>query len=415
MSENKKGEVKKGLFADLHVHSRFSRATSNKINIENLERYAMIKGLNLLGTGDFQHPEWFKELDKLEEREGILYTTNGLPFVWQTEISLMYTQDGKGRRIHYVLLAPNKDVVKQIISFLSSKGRLDYDGRPIFGFSSVELVDSMQEISEDIEIIPAHIWTPWFGLFGSKSGFDSLKEAFQDRVGRIHAIETGLSSDPEMNWKIKELNDKTIVSFSDAHSFWPWRLGREATIFNIDKEKLNYKDIIKQIQGNKILGTVEVDPAYGKYHYDGHRFCNFSCSPEETKKLNGKCPKCGKPLTVGVEYRVEELANQDIDDNKNKKPYYKLLPLHELIALSKASNLSSQKTWKVYRNLIDKFGSEFEILLYTEKEDLLKELPGDARLVELILKNRQGQIKVKPGFDGQYGEAMLGEKQAKLI
>ncbi len=415
MSENKKGEVKKGLFADLHVHSRFSRATSNKINIENLERYAMIKGLNLLGTGDFQHPEWFKELDKLEEREGILYTTNGLPFVWQTEISLMYTQDGKGRRIHYVLLASNKDVVKQIISFLSSKGRLDYDGRPIFGFSSVELVDSMQEISEDIEIIPAHIWTPWFGLFGSKSGFDSLKEAFQDRVGRIHAIETGLSSDPEMNWKIKELNDKTIVSFSDAHSFWPWRLGREATIFNIDKEKLNYKDIIKQIQGNKILGTVEVDPAYGKYHYDGHRFCNFSCSPEETKKLNGKCPKCGKPLTVGVEYRVEELANQDIEDNKNKKPYYKLLPLHELIALSKASNLSSQKTWKVYRDLIDKFGSEFEILLYTEKEDLLKELPGDARLVELILKNRQGQIKVKPGFDGQYGEAMLGEKQAKLI
>ncbi len=408
-------KIRNGLFADLHIHSRFSRATSKKINIENLEKYARIKGLGLLGTGDFQHPEWFKELEVLEERDGILYTSSEFPFIWQTEISLMYTQDGKGRRIHYVLLAPNKDVVKQIIKFLSSKGRLDYDGRPIFGFSSIELVDSMREISKDIEIIPGHIWTPWFGIFGSKTGFDSLKEAFQDKAKEIHAIETGLSSDPEMNWKISELNDKTIVSFSDLHSFWPWRIGREATIFNIDKEKLNYKDILKQIRENLILGTVEVDPAYGKYHYDGHRFCNFSCSPEETKKLKGICPKCGKPLTVGVEYRVEELADQDIEDNKNRKPYYKLLPLHELIALSKGSTLSSQKTWKAYNNLIEKFGSELEILLHIEKEELLKELPEDTKLVELILKNRKGEIKVKPGYDGVYGEAMLGEKQTKLI
>jgi len=408
-------KIRKGLFADLHIHSRFSRATSKKINIENLEKYARIKGLGLLGTGDFQHPEWFKELEVLEERDGILYTSSEFPFIWQTEISLMYTQDGKGRRIHYVLLAPNKDVVKQIIKFLSSKGRLDYDGRPIFGFSSIELVDSMREISKDIEIIPAHIWTPWFGIFGSKTGFDSLKEAFQDKAKEIHAIETGLSSDPEMNWKISELNDKTIVSFSDLHSFWPWRIGREATIFNVDKEKLNYKDILKQIRENLILGTVEVDPAYGKYHYDGHRFCNFSCSPEETKKLKGICPKCGKPLTVGVEYRVEELADQNIEDNKNRKPYYKLLPLHELIALSKSSTLSSQKTWKTYNNLIEKFGSEFEVLLHIEKEELLKELPEDIKLVELILKNRKSEIKVKPGYDGVYGEAMLGEKQEKLF
>jgi len=404
-------KVEDGVIADLHLHSRFSRATSKNINIDNLEKYARIKGLGLLGTGDFQHPEWFKELDKLEEREGILYTQNNFPFLWQTEISLMYTQE-KGRRIHYVLLAPGKETVKQIIDFLKSKGRIDYDGRPIFGFSSVELVDFMLGIDRDIEIIPAHVWTPWFGIFGSQSGFDSLKEAFQDRVREIHAIETGLSSDPEMNWKISELNDKTILSFSDAHSFWPWRLGRESTIFLKFK---SYKDILKQIRNNEILGTIEVDPAYGKYHYDGHRFCHFSCSPEETRKLRGICPKCGKSLTIGVEYRVEELADQNPVQRKGKKPYYKLLPLHELIALAKASSLASNKTWGVYNSLIDKFGNELNILLRAEKNDLMRQLPEDEKLVELILKNRDGKIKVKPGFDGVYGEAMLGEKQEKLF
>jgi len=404
-------KVEDGVIADLHLHSRFSRATSKNINIDNLEKYARIKGLGLLGTGDFQHPEWFKELDKLEEREGILYTQNNFPFLWQTEISLMYTQE-KGRRIHYVLLAPGKETVKQIIDFLKSKGRIDYDGRPIFGFSSVELVDFMLGIDRDIEIIPAHVWTPWFGIFGSQSGFDSLKEAFQDRVREIHAIETGLSSDPEMNWKISELNDKTILSFSDAHSFWPWRLGRESTIFLKFK---SYKDILKQIRNNEILGTIEVDPAYGKYHYDGHRFCHFSCSPEETRKLRGICPKCGKSLTIGVEYRVEELADQNPVQRKGKKPYYKLLPLHELIALAKASSLASNKTWGIYNSLIDKFGNELNILLRAEKNDLMRQLPEDEKLVELILKNRDGKIKVKPGFDGVYGEAMLGEKQEKLF
>jgi len=404
--------LKQGVFADLHIHSRFSRATSKALNIENLEKYARIKGIGLLGTGDFQHPEWFKELEVLEERDGILYTENNFPFVWSSEISLMYTQDGKGRRIHHVLLAPNKEVVKQITDFLKSKGRIDYDGRPIFGFSSIELVDSLLSISKDIEIIPAHIWTPWFGMLGSKSGFDSLKECFQDKAQKIHAIETGLSSDPEMNWGLSELNNRTILSFSDLHSFWPWRIGREATIFS---EFKNYKDFLKQIRENLILGTVEVDPAYGKYHYDGHRFCNFSCSPEETKKLNSTCPKCGKPLTVGVEYRVRELADQDPDKNPNKKPFYKLLPLHELIAVAKASSLATQKTWKIYNSLIEKFGSEFEILLNVSKEDLVRDLKEDAKLVDLILRNRENKIKIKPGYDGVYGELMLGEKQNRLF
>ena len=411
MEEGKEQEQE--IIADLHIHSRFSRACSKNITIDNLEKYARIKGLNLLGTGDFQHAGWFKELNELEERDGLLFTKTGFPFLWQSEISLMYSQGGKGRRIHFVLLAPNKEVVKQITSFLGSKGRLDYDGRPIFGFSAVELVDEMQKISKDIEIIPAHAWTPWFGIFGSQTGFDSLKECFQEKTDKIHAIETGMSSDPEMNWRIKELNDKSIVSFSDSHSFWPWRIGREATIFT---GKLSFENILKQIRENKIKATVETDPAYGKYHWDGHRLCNFSSSPQKTKEIGGICPVCNKQLIIGVENRVEKLANNYKGFMpRNAKPFYKILPLHELIALAKASTLASQKTWRIYNYLIEKFGNEFNILLHAEKIDLAKELKDDELLVKLIIDNRIGNIKVKPGYDGVYGEAMLKEKQEKLF
>jgi len=408
-SDSEKSEI----ISDLHIHSRFSRACSKNLSIENLEKYARIKGINLLGTGDFQHAAWFKELDALEERDGLLYTKTEFPFLWQTEISLMYSKGGKGRRIHYVMFSPNKDIVKQITSWLGSKGRLDYDGRPIFGFSSIELVDAMQSISKDIEIIPAHIWTPWFGIFGSQTGFDSLKECFEDKTDKIHAIETGMSSDPEMNWRIKELNDKSIISSSDSHSFWPWRLGRESTIFT---GKLSYENILKQIRENSFKATIETDPGYGKYHYDGHRNCGFSCSPKEAEKLKGICPKCGKPLIIGVENRVEKLADNPLGFMpKNAKPFYKLLPLQELIALSKASNLASKKTWLVYNQLIEKFQNEFNILLHVDKLELAKALPADEQLVQLIIDNRIANIKVKPGYDGQYGIAMLKEKQEKLI
>jgi len=408
MKEGKDSEI----IADLHIHSRFARATSKYIDIPNLVKYAKIKGLNLLGTGDFQHPNWSKELEVLEERDGLLYYKD-FPFMWQTEVSLMYSQDGKGRRVHLVILSPNKEVAKQITEWLAGKGRLDYDGRPIFGFSSIELGEAMEKSNDKIEIIPAHIWTPWFGVFGSKSGFNSLKEAFKDKVNKIHAIETGLSSDPEMNWRVKELNSKSIVSFSDAHSFWPWRIGRESSIFT---GPLTYNNILKQIRENSFKATVEVDPAYGKYHFDGHRNCEFSCSPEETRKLNGTCPKCGQKLTVGVENRVEEIADNPVGFSpKNAKPFYKLLPLHELISLAKASSLSSKKTWQVYNELIERFGSEFNILLNADKIELAKALPNDEQLVELIIDNRIANIKVKPGYDGVYGEALLKEKQERLF
>ncbi len=400
------GEEKE-FIADLHIHSRFARATSKNIDIPNLVKWAKIKGLSLLGTGDFQHPEWIKELKVLEEKDGLLYYDD-FPFVWQSEISLMYSQDGR-RRIHHIILAPNSEVAGQITAFLASKGRLDYDGRPIFGFSSIELVDEMMRISKEIEIICAHCMTPWFGIFGSKSGFDSLKECFEDKVDKIHAVESGMSADPEMLRNFSFLNNKAVVSFSDAHSFWPWRIGRESTIFT---GPISYQNILKQIRENSFKGTIETEPAYGRYHWDGHRNCKFSCSPEETRKLNGICPKCGKLITVGVEYRIEELSDQN-PKQFNKKDYYKMLPLHELIALSNGSSLNTKKTWAVFNQLIEKFGNEFNILLYVKREELARVI--DDRLVELILENRKGKIKVKPGFDGEYGIALMPEKQGKLF
>jgi uncharacterized protein (TIGR00375 family) len=400
------------VFADLHIHSRFSRACSKDITVDNLEKWGRIKGLGLIGTGDFTHPLWLKELkEKLEEREGILYSKSGFKFLLTGEVSLMYTQ-GRGRRVHLVLLVPDFETADRINSYLDTKGRRDYDGRPIFKISCEEFAKEMREISEDIEVIPAHAWTPWFGIFGSSTGFDSLNEAFGEQEKNIHAIETGMSSDPEMNWHLSELNNRAIVSFSDSHSFWPWRMGREATIF----EKVeSYQDVIQGIRKNTILGTVETEPAYGKYHYDGHINCNFSSSPEESKKLNGICPVCGKALTIGVANRVNEIQDQIIEENRNRKKYYTLLPLHELIAFGNGSTLSSKKTWETYNKLIEKFENEFHILLNVSKEELILELKDENKLIQLILDNRLGKIKVKPGYDGKYGELVEGEKQAKLF
>jgi len=401
----------KATIADLHIHSKYSRATSKNLDFENLFKYGKIKGLNLLGTGDFTHPTWLEEIKKLQEKDGLYYYED-FPFVLSGEISLIYTQDNKGRRVHLVILVPSINIVEKINSYLDKKGRRDYDGRPIFNISCEDFVREMMLIDRDIEIIPAHAWTPYFGIFGSMSGFNSLKEAFKEQVENIHSIETGMSSSPEMNWHLSQLNNKSIVSFSDSHSFWPFRIGREATIFNKIE---SYKDLIKQIRENSFLATVETSPLYGKYHWDGHRLCNFSCSPEETKKLKGICPVCGKALTIGVENRVNELTDQKPEENKNRKPYYTLLPLHELIALAKASTLASRKTWLVYNNLISNFKNEFNVLLNIDEKDLLKALPEDAKLVALILKNREGKIDIEPGYDGTYGLPLLSEMQKKLL
>jgi len=417
---------KNSMIADLHIHSKYSRACSVNLSFESLVKWAKIKGLDLLGTGDFTHPVWIEEIKKLKDNGNGFYYYEDFPFVISGEVSLIYTHNEKGRRMHVVILVPSIEVAEKINSYFDTKGRRDYDGRPIFKIPGEEFVREMRNISESIEVIPAHIWTPWFSMFGSKSGYNSMKECFGEEFENVHAIETGMSSDPEMNWKIKELENKSIVSFSDAHSFWPFRLGREATIF---RRCDSYSEIIRQIRENDFVGTIEVDPAYGKYHWDGHRVCDFSCGPEKTKELNNICPVCNKPLIIGVENRVEELASDDSSHkvgrsetstshlNKvqsRKKEYHTLLPLHEIISLWVGAGMQSKKVWDVYHNLIKLFDNEFNILLNVPREEFVKK-EVNGKLIALILKNREGKIKVKPGYDGLYGVAQIGEEQEKLF
>jgi uncharacterized protein (TIGR00375 family) len=389
-------------FADLHIHSRFSRACSKDLTIPNLVKWAKIKGINLLGTGDFTHPVWIQELkDTLEEREGFYYYKD-FPFVITGEVSLIYTDKGKGRRVHLVILVPSIEVAEKINSYFDSFGRRDYDGRPIFKIPCKKLVKDLREISKEIEIIPAHIWTPWFGILGSMSGYDSLEDAFGDQLRFIHAIETGISSDPQMNVRLKELGKMSIVSFSDSHSFWPYRMGREATIF---KKPGSYFELIEQIRKNDFIGTIETDPSYGKYHHDGHRNCGVSFNPKETREVGGICPKCKKRLTLGVEYRVDQLSQFEEGEKENKL-FFRILPLHEIISFYVGFGMTSKKVWGIYEDLIAKFSNELNVLLNVSKEEMLgKEI--DSSLVDLILKNREGKIKVKPGYDGVYGEATL--------
>ncbi len=401
------------IISDFHIHSRFSRATSKEITINNLVKYAKIKGLNLLGTGDFTHPLWLKELKEnlKEDGSGILKTEGGFPFMLQAEIANIYTQGGRGRRIHNIILAPSFEVVDQINSELSKRGRLDYDGRPIFGFSCIELVEMMMGISRDIEIIPAHAWTPWFSIFGSKSGFDSVEECFGDKSKFIHALETGLSSDPAMNWRLSSLDKYALVSNSDSHSFWPWRIGREANVFEM--EIVEYSEFIKIIRENnpkKFLYTIEVDPSYGKYHLDGHRECGICTEPKNSIKANNICPVCKKPLTIGVLHRVEELADRPESFRPDNAITYKsLIPLSEIISsVLGVDQLYSKKIWDVYNKLIKEFRSEFRILLKAPESDLKKMV--NERVADAIIKVRDGKIKIQPGFDGVYGKAVFGDK-----
>src|SRR3989344_2774171 len=400
------------IIADLQLHSRFSRACSKNITLNKLEEYARIKGLDLLSTADFQHPIWNKEIKKtLEEDEnGVLWSKNKFPFIWGTEISLMYGDNGR-RAVHLLVYAPDGDVADQIIDILGKKGRLDYDGRPIFGISCPEFVELMKEIDEKIEIIPSHCMTSFFGIFGSKSGFDSLKECFKDKVNKIYAIESGMSANPGMLWRLKE--NVNIVSFSDAHSYWPYRLGREATIFDLNE--LSYDNIINAIRtGNGLKKTIEVYPNYGKYHIDGHRMCDFFCDYKRSLELNKICPKCGKELTIGVEYRIEELAKEKEGYKpENAKDFIEIIPLQEVIAaVYDIKQLNGKKIWDVYNKLIKEFGNEFNILLNVSFDDLKKIV--DERLAKIVIKNRDGELRINPGADGVYGVVMLN-KNEKII
>jgi uncharacterized protein (TIGR00375 family) len=381
------------------------------MNIENLEKYAKIKGLNLLGTGDFTHPLWLKELKgNLTETENNLfhYKDKSIYFMLQAEVSSIYNQE-KLRKIHNIILAPSFEIVDQINDFLKNYGKLASDGRPILtNINCAELAESLFNISREIVIIPAHVWTPWFSLFGSKSGFDSIEECFQEQAKNIFALETGLSSDPAMNWRLSSLDRFALVSNSDSHSPWPSRLGRELNVFDTE---MSYKDVISSVREKdpkKFLYTIEVDPSYGKYHWDGHRACNVSLEPEESIKYHDTCPVCGKILTIGVLHRVEELADRKEGFvPENAIPFKSLLPLSELIAAVYNTAPFSKKVWEESTKLTKNFGSELNVLLETPENKL--RLLIHEKIVEIILKNRKGELKIQPGYDGVYGKLLLNE------
>jgi len=468
------------IIADLHLHSKYSRAVSSQMEPQTMALWAGKKGIDLLATGDWTHPLWLKELEsQLEEvGEGIYKLksedqrlASSVQFILSTEISSIYSQGGKGRRIHNLVMAPCFKTVYKINDELKRRGcNLMSDGRPIIGLSSIQLAELVWSIDESCLIIPAHVWTPWFSMFGSKSGFDSMKECWGKYADRIYAIETGLSSDPAMNWRIKDFDNRTIVSFGDAHS--PAKLGREATVLELGE--LNFSNIVDSLRStskhaevgherfsshsaqgeksnakqnsqrrpsgkrdienfvisprvNKIAYTVEFYPEEGKYHYSGHRNCKVRQSPEETKKKGAICPVCGRPLTLGVMHRVQQLAGREIkkqkskiknglkyyynSEDKKRPPYIMLVPLMEILAESFSIGVQSQKAKNEYENLIKNLGSEIDILTKIKLGEI-ESLAG-ARLAEGIKKARLGDIIVEPGFDGVFGTVKIWKDEEK--
>lgn len=419
------------VIADLEVHSKYARAVSSQMILPIIDEWAAKKGINLVGTGDFTHPLWFRELKEGldEETEGIYRSknlTSETRFLLTSEISCIYSHKGKTRRVHIMVYLPSFSDVEKFNRELSLRGaNLFSDGRPIVGLTLAQILEIALGVNPKTIVIPAHVWTPWFGFYGFMSGYDSLKEAFGDLEKHIPAIETGLSSDPAMNWKISELENKRIVSFGDAHS--PQKLGREATVFELSK--LTYNTVRAAMwdrDGEKIAYTIEFYPEEGRYHFTGHRNCKIVYSPNEARKMGMICPVCGKNLTLGVMSRVESLAAQEVeiktevdtygvrwikDSKEGNPPYVMVVPLLEIVAEALGVGTTSQKALSVYKHLVDSVGSEFRVLLETETE-LLERLT-DHRIVEGIKKVRGGDILIEPGYDGIFGKLKIWKDEIK--
>jgi len=417
--------------ADLHIHSRYSRATSPDMSPETLWRWAQLKGLQVIGTGDFTHPGWLTELkEKLDPSDnGLLVlkkefeNRDNVPepcrsqvyFMLTGEVSCIYNKKGRLRKVHSLILAPSFLEVMELNKRLSRIGSLSADGRPILGLDAKELLKIVLDISEDILLIPAHAWTPHFSVFGAESGFDSLEECFEELTPFVYAIETGLSSDPPMNWRLSSLDRITLISNSDAHS--PGKIGREANIFQIGGESnssgLSYKEIINSIKTKKgFKGTIEFFPEEGKYHFDGHRTCGVRLSPGETIKHNYQCPVCGRPVTVGVMHRVERLADRQEGFRPPSAPeFFSIIPLPEILAEVMNVGVNSKKVETEYLRLLSKFGNEFRILM-----DLpLNEIEGEAPLLrEAIERMRTGKVYIAPGYDGEYGKVRIFEEPERI-
>jgi len=408
-------------FCDLHVHGRYSRATSAKMNVEEISRFAGIKGLNVVGTGDFTHPTWFMELEEnlSEVDETGLYAPkrrrdHEVYFIVTGEVSTVFEYQGEVKKIHHLILVPNLEVARQINDRLRNYGDLSLDGRPTLNTSAPELVEEVMEVSAECMVIPAHVWTPWFSLFGAFSGFDSIEDCYQDQTKNIHALETGLSSDPPMNWRLSSLDRYTLVSNSDSHSPWPWRIGREANALVV--HELTYRDIVDAIRGrkgNRVEFTIETDPSYGKYHWTGHRRCGISMSPVEAIKVRNICPVCGKRLTKGVSQRVEELADRPEGFKpKEAAGYIHLLPLSEIIqAIKGYSSPNVRQVWNIYSKLVNRFGDEYRVLMEAPAKEIARATDGE--IADSVISVREGRVKVTPGYDGVYGKVDFSATREK--
>jgi len=386
------------------------------MSISEIARYSKIKGLNMVGTGDFTHPQWLKEIKETltpEQDTGLFKLTSNMDsstrFMLTTEVCTIFDYKGESKKVHHVILTPSMETTIQINERLKGFGDLASDGRPILDMTAPQLVEQVMAVSSENMIFPAHAWTPWFSIFGAFSGFDSVEDCYQDMTKHIHALETGLSSDPPMNWRLSKLDRFALVSNSDCHSFWPWRIGREANVFEL--EKFTYQEVTGAIKSNdpaRFKFTIETDPAYGKYHWTGHRNCKVSLAPQEAIKFNNVCPVCRRKLTKGVEQRIEELADRPINFKREGAPgFLRLLPLSEIIAaVLGTGSPSTQAVWKNYNLLVEKFGDEYTVLIDTPMDALAKVV--DAPIAEAIVKVRNGAVKVTPGYDGVYGQIVLG-------
>jgi uncharacterized protein (TIGR00375 family) len=391
--------------ADFHIHSKYSRATSGQTDLENISKWAEIKGVKVIATGDFTHPQWIKNIkEELKPAEPGLfqYKNSETRFLLTTEISCIYSKKGKTRKIHLIVLSPSIEISEKINTELSKIGNLKSDGRPILGLDAKDLVKIILGVSSECMVIPAHCMTPWFGLFGSKSGFDSLEECFEEMSSSIYAVETGLSADPAMLWRLPYLRNISLISNSDAHS--PEKIGREANVFNVD---LSYYSIVEALKTRKgFLETIEFYPQEGKYYGNGHRACNIYMDSKDSLRYNEICPICGKPLTVGVMNRIEKLADQPEGFvPPDAIPFRSIVPLKEIIGEALGVGPGTKGVDKEYQKLIKAFKSEFNILLDVPLENL-KEVVF-SNITEGIKRAREGRVNISPGFDGEYGKVKI--------
>ena len=393
--------------ADLHVHSRYAYATSRDLDFDSLARYAKIKGIDLLASADFTHPDWFEESRlKLNDAGTGLFGYGGVSFILGTEVECHGRQGGRGRRVHVLVFAPDFAAVERINAALSRFGKLDGDGRPALGLLPCDLLALIKSIDERCFLIPAHLWTPWFGLYGSKSGYDSLEECFGSDAGEIPAIETGLSSDPAMNWRVPSLDNVSIMSFSDAHS--APNLGRELTVVN---GEMTYDGLVRAMRRQNIAYTVEFYPEEGKYHHSGHRACHIKMSPEEVREEGEACPSCGRRITVGVSYRVEQLGGRQVNTwvgedglvhgDTGRPPFKSMVPLREILSESLGVGVRTKTVARVYERLIESLGTELSVLIDAPIAEI--ESVSDERTAEGIDRVRRGDICIEPGYDGVYG------------